>query len=249
MLKNVRAVFFDFGETLGVYQPDPDLEATAVPRMLELLGIAHSPDAFCQELETRHKAYVRWREESLIEVSEQELWTRWLLPDLPPEQTCSVARELTRLWRGRAGKRVLREDAPSTVRELIRRGYVLGIISNTTSPRETPECLKGYGLTDCFTTVLLSCTFGRRKPDPAIFLEAARQAGVQPGCCAYVGDRPSRDIAGPRRAGYAMTIIFAASPYVEVAADPFLEPDLTIRSFSTLLDYFSPLSTLEDGRV
>ncbi len=143
MLKDVRAVFFDIGETLGVYQPDPDLQTTAINRMIELLGIALSPDVFCQELEVRHKAYVRWREESLIEVGEEELWTRWLLPDLPTERTRTAARELTRLWRGRAGKRALREDAPSTVRELVRRGYVLGIISNTTLRHFRPAKMAG----------------------------------------------------------------------------------------------------------
>lgn len=241
MLRDVRAIFFDIGDTLGVRRPAADLQAAAMPRMLELLGSTQSPFAFGEELERRYRAYIAWRQESLIEVCEEELWTRWLLPGLPSETVRPIALELTQLWRNRGGKRVLREDAPSVLRELGRRGYRLGIISNTVSSRETPECLKEYGLADCFSTVLLSCVFGRRKPDPAIFQEAARQAGVEPKECAYVGNRPSRDVAGPRWAGYAMTIILSDSPYVEVATDPFLQPDAVIRDLSKLLEFFAPL--------
>ncbi len=247
MLRDIKAIFFDIGDTLAVRQPDVDMATAAVPRMLELLGIAQSPMHLCRELETREAAYKRWRQESLIEVCEEELWTRWLLPDLPPEQTRSIAQELNQLWRNRGGKRVLREGAPAVIRELGRRGYRLGIISNTTSSREGPECLKEHGLTECFPTILLSCVFGRRKPDPEIFREAARQAGVEPKECAYVGDRPSRDVAGPRWAGYAMTIILADSPFVEVATDPFLQADAIIRDLSKLLEYFAPLQGIEDN--
>jgi putative hydrolase of the HAD superfamily len=247
MLRDVRAIFFDIGGTLGVRQPDPDLASAALPRMLELLGMEQSPQVFGEELTTRYKAYVRWRHESLIEVCEEELWTRWLLPGLPSEMVRPIAHELTQLWRNRGGKQVLRKDAPTVIRELGRRGYRLGIISNTINSRETPERLKEYGLTDCFSTVLLSCTFGRRKPDPAIFQEAARQAGVEPKECAYIGDRPSRDVAGPRRAGYAMTIILTDAPYVEVATDPFLQSDTVIRDLCELFEFFPPLAPHKDN--
>ncbi len=247
MFRNIRAIFFDIGETLGVRKPDMARQAAAVPRMLDLLGIDQSPETWRQELEMRYEAYVAWRQESLIEVCEQELWARWLLPDLPVERTRAHALELTRLWRSLGGKRDLRDDVPATIRELVNRGYRLGIISNTVTSQETPACLEEHGLSDCFSTILLSCAFGRRKPDPTIFWEAARQVGVQPEWCAYVGDRPSRDVAGPRRAGYALTIMVADSPYVEVSTDPFLEPDIVIHRLAQLLDLFAPISALANA--
>jgi putative hydrolase of the HAD superfamily len=53
---------------------------------------------------------------------------------------------------------------------------------------------------------LPSSVFGWRKPNPRIFLEAARQLNLTPGECAYVGDTVSRDVVGARRAGYGLVI-------------------------------------------
>ena len=114
---------------------------------------------------------------------------------------------MTHLWHRIWGRRVVCPDARQVVAELARRGYRLGVISNTISARAAPCGLEEYGLADYFQTVILSSTFGRRKPDPLIFLEATRQVGVSPARSAYVGDRPTRDVVGPRRAGFAMTII------------------------------------------
>jgi FMN phosphatase YigB (HAD superfamily) len=65
---------------------------------------------------------------------------------------------------------------------------------------------KGYELERYFDAVVTSAAFGWRKPNPAIFLEAARQMQLSPGECAYVGDTVSRDVAGSRRSEYALAI-------------------------------------------
>ena len=123
--------------------------------------------------------------------------------------------------------------------ELNNRGYVLGIISNLITVREIPDWLEAEGLTPYFKSVLLSSVFGRRKPDPAIYLEAARRAGVEPARSAYVGDNPKRDVAGTRRAGFGMVIILMEPAKLE--QEPPTDgnqPDLIIHKFSQLLDVF-----------
>ena len=50
--------------------------------------------------------------------------------------------------------------------ELFRRGYRLGLVSNTTSSVEVPALLKELEITGCFETVILSTVVGKRKPDP-----------------------------------------------------------------------------------
>jgi putative hydrolase of the HAD superfamily len=80
---------------------------------------------------------------------------------------------------------------------------------------------------------------GRRKPDPLIYHEAARLAGVNPANCVYVGDNPKRDVAGTRQAGFGM-IILMISPD-KLKEEPISEenqPDLVIHEFHQLLDYF-----------
>jgi FMN phosphatase YigB (HAD superfamily) len=123
--------------------------------------------------------------------------------------------------------------------ELSRRGYTLGIISNLISSKEIPEWLEADGFAPYFKSVLLSAVFGRRKPHPEIYLEAARRAGVEPARCAYVGDNLKRDVTGTREAGFGMVIIMIDPTELE-QAPPTAEnkPDLIIHQFNELLNIF-----------
>lgn len=238
MYRDIEAVFFDMGDTLGIRVADPAAQSHARSQLTALLGTEEPAETLLLRLDERYKVYVRWRQETLIEVSEEELWNRWLLPDSRAPRTRAMAEELTLLWRSCYGRRVLRDDAPSVIAQLRDRGYRLGIVSNTISARETPGCLKEYGLSDCFSTIILSCVSRRRKPDPELFWQATRQSGVRPERSAYLGDRPSRDVIGPRRAKFAMTILYGGSSHGEQADDPVLRPDAIIHTLGELLNLF-----------
>ncbi len=242
MIEGIEAVFFDMGGTLRTRVADEELHHQSVAEFMDLLGMEGPPAAFFQQLSERAKAYKRWSEETLIEAPEEEIWTRWMLPQYPPEQIEPLAEQLTHLWRGTRGRRVVRPDAHRVVAELTRRGYHLGVISNTISAHATPHNLEEYGLASYFQAVILSSTFGRRKPDPAIFWEATRQVGVSPARSAYVGDQISRDVVGPRQAGFAMAIIID-NPRArkEMQAQSLPKPDAVIREFCELLDIFDPI--------
>jgi len=83
------------------------------------------------------------------------------------------------------------------------------------------------------------------KPHPAIFLEATRRAGVNPARSAYVGDRISRDVAGPRRAGFAMAIIIENPRARQEAQDYSLfKAAVVIQELSELLDIFPQVTNL-----
>jgi len=170
-----------------------------------------------------------------------ELWTQWLLPDYPIGIVAPNISRLTRLWRDRDGKRVPRHDARETIIELHRRGYKLGIIANTITETEIPDWMLSDGVTGYFKTVILSSKVRIRKPDPAIYLLAARVMGVAPEKCAYLGDNPIRDVEGTRAAGYGMMILFEEP--ATIAKEPQtgdLKPDYTIKEAKQLLDIFPP---------
>ncbi|OGN89123.1 MAG: hypothetical protein A2Y88_01170, partial [Chloroflexi bacterium RBG_13_48_10] len=170
---------------------------------------------------------------------ESELWTRWLLPEYPAEKISPIATELTFQFRQSMGKRILQPDARQVVFELTERGYRLGIISNVITTREIPDWLEADGLTHYFKSVVLSSVFGRRKPDPEIYWEAARKIGVPPAKCVYVGDNPSRDVVGTRNAGFGMIILLMDPD--EVEKDPPAgenKPDVIIHEFKQLLELF-----------
>jgi HAD superfamily hydrolase (TIGR01662 family) len=239
MQADIKAIFLDVGNTLRIVIPDAPFSAHAKKDLMALVGACEPEDAFFEKLEARFKTYRKQSKTSLIEASEMELWTQWMLPDYPAEMIAPLAGRLTRLWRDHDGRRVPRSDVSEVVKELHRRGYTLGIIANTITETEIPDWMENDGLTDYFKAVVLSSKVRVRKPDPEIYWEAARRVGVAPERCAYVGDNPVRDVDGCRAAGFGMMIIFL-EPDTLKKEPPTGEhqPDYTVQSCSDLLDIF-----------
>jgi putative hydrolase of the HAD superfamily len=239
---NIEAIFIDLGNTLRVLVRDEQHMARARRKMAEIAGTKEDPEAFCEKLNARYKDYRKWAFENLTEAQESELWTRWLTPDFPPETIVPQAVELTYQFRQSMGRRVVVEHGKEVVEELRRRGYILGIISNVITSREIPEWLDADGFTPYFQSVVLSSLYGKRKPDPAIYIEAARRAGIEPCRCAYVADNLKRDVTGTRQAGFGMAIIMISpEELAEETITPENRPDRIIHRFTELLDIFPSL--------
>ncbi|HEY9287969.1 MAG TPA: HAD family hydrolase [Candidatus Dormibacteraeota bacterium] len=83
--------------------------------------------------------------------------------------------------------------------------YRLGVISNTvgSGDAEVADVLAQVGLRTLIDALVTSRDFGRAKPDPAIYAEAARRLGVPLEQTCMVGDRLDTDVAGALRAGIA----------------------------------------------
>lgn len=241
MKPDIDAIFLDVGNTLRIVVEDPDFQQQAKKQLMALIQSNESPDPFFEKVEARWLAYRKQSKKSLLEASEHELWTTWLLPDYPVEIVAPHISKLTRMWRDRDGRRVPREDAKETIIELHRRGYLLGIIANTITETEIPDWMIADGVTRYFKTVILSSKVRVRKPDPAIYWLAARLIGVEPGQCAYLGDNPVRDVEGTRAAGYGMMILFEEP--ATIAKEPQTgdyKPDYVIKTTKELLDIFPP---------
>jgi len=241
MSQNIEGILLDVGNTLRIVIKDEAFMADAKRQITELVGAQMPTDAFIELLETRYQVLRKQAKEKLIEASEKEMWTKWMLPDFPAEKIAPLSGKLTRLWRDCDGRRVPRDDVKETVIELSKRGYLLGIIANTITETEIPDYLEEYGLTDYFKTVVLSSKVGIRKPNPEIYWEASRRLGVDPGKCVYVGDNPVRDVEGTRAAGYGMMILIL-EPETLKKEPPTgdVKPDHTIREIKDLLDIFPP---------
>ena len=236
-VREIEAIIFDIGGTLRERVPDEKYQAQAHARMLNLLGKPDASQDYLDELARRFESYSAWAQEKLIESPEEEIWTRWIVPELPRERIAPHTVELMILWRDRQGRAVPRPDAHKVITELSARGYRLGVISNTTSSVDVPRSLETYGLGH-FGVIILSSTSRRRKPAPEIFWEAARALGVEPARCAYLGDRLSRDVVGSKRAGFAMAILIEARGSMTEPQDGMPKPDATIHSLSELLEIF-----------
>lgn len=183
--KNVKAVFFDFDDTLqsrkGAYRLYceafldkyfPDIDESE--RNIKL-----------DEMEEHVDGGYKSREEYF-----PELIKLWNWEDHPPMQ------ELFDSFNEDYGKYVVMlPHALDVLEEVKRRGYVMGIISNGVSVLQNTK-LDTAGIRDMFDVITVSGDFGVYKPDRRIFDEACRQAGIPNEDCLFVGDHPINDIRG-----------------------------------------------------
>jgi len=241
MNRSIDTIFFDVGATLRYVVEDPEFTAQADRELMALVGAQEPREAFFEKLTANWKRYRKWAKDVLLDVSEMELWLQYLLPDYPAERVASNAARLTRLWRDHDGRRVVHDGTNETLRELKNRGYKLGIIANTITETEIPDWMCRDGVADCFKTVILSSKVRLRKPDPAIYLLAARCIGSSPENCAYVGDNPVRDVEGAVDAGFGSMVLFEdAGTADREGKAPTVQPDYRIKSIPELLDLFLP---------
>ena len=238
-VRNIDAILFDMNGTLRMREPHEPTQNKAAQRILELLEKNNIPDSYWEEMTRRRKKYNQWAQEHLIQLAEDEIWTRWILPEYPPEQIRPVATELTLAWSERKGFTVPVPGAEQMLVELKRRGYRLGVISNTMSSLDIPRDLDAFGWKDHFEVVILSSEFKYRKPAPEPFLEAIRVLNVDAARCAYLGNRISKDIVGCKRAGFGLGIVLEpmSGPRAD-EQDQVVSPEVVIHSLNELLEIF-----------
>ena len=238
----IRAILFDIGGTLRFIRKVPGRDQRLIRKLMEFIGQSGSAQDFTRTLEQREEAYRVWCEKSLVELDEAELWIKYMLPEKSEAFIREHAITLNQLWRDSRGTRYVRSDMVHTITELARRGYRLGIISNTTSSIEVPQLIREYGVEQYFSTVILSCVFGRKKPHPAIFMEASRKMNIALSECVYVGDRESRDLVGSRESGMGEVVIIDAEGTQPEERSFTLQPEHVIGQLAELLDLYPPLS-------
>lgn len=234
------AIFFDLGGTLRLLVEDEVFQYEAMRSITRLLETDAEPKAFCALLDQRYEGYRKWAFEEMKEAPEQELWTRWLAPDFSKDRVAAAAVELTVHYRNAKGRRVVAEHGAEVIRELYERGYTLGIISNLITSKEIPDWLEADGLTPYFKSVLLSAVCGIRKPDPEMHRIAAREVGISPERCVYVGDNLKRDVAGTKAAGFGAFLLFVEPGKTLKPAPEGSEPDAVLYDFTELLTMFPP---------
>jgi phosphoglycolate phosphatase len=93
------------------------------------------------------------------------------------------------------------EGVQELIARLVDEGLAWGVVTNK-SMRFAAPLTKGMPLFASARTVVGGDTTPHPKPHPAPLLEAARQLGVQPTDCVYVGD-DLRDVLAGRAAGMA----------------------------------------------
>jgi 2-haloalkanoic acid dehalogenase type II len=96
-------------------------------------------------------------------------------------------------------------DVLPALRELRGRGLRLVVASNWDC--SLPEWARRAGLDGLLDGLVSSAVVGVAKPAPAVFEEALRLAGVQPGEAVHAGDSLEGDVQGARAAGVRAVLV------------------------------------------
>ncbi|MBA2395290.1 MAG: HAD family hydrolase [Ktedonobacteraceae bacterium] len=116
------------------------------------------------------------------------------------------------------GWAVIFPDTIATLKELRRRGYRLGLLSNTWWAAEWHNAdLALHGLTPLLDEIVYTSDLPYSKPHPSVFQEVMRRLQVVPEQCVMVGDRLVDDIGGAL--GVGLRAIWKKTTY------PWPEPE------------------------
>ena len=242
-MKKLKAVFFDFGGTIDLYPVIRENALKAVESMIYILKKAginltknYTDEEFYKLLLDGLKKYEEWRAETLIELPSVKVWKNYILCAEPGiiDLDAHTAEELTFLIETGRFTRSVRPEMKRVMEDLNKTGLYFGIISNVLSLTQVPRNLVDYGLESYFSTVVISSEFGRSKPEPSIFLYAAKEAGFLPSECLYVGNSPAKDISGASNAGFLGTVQIEYKEDFNDVKDPGVDPDYYIKTMEEL---------------
>lgn len=237
MEKRITTIFIDLGGTFRVVTENKPYSDAAKARIAELVGTEMEPEEFHALIEARYDVYRQWALKYMCEAPEEMLWTRWLAPEYDRERLAKNAGELTYQYRRAKGERVVVPGGVRTIKELHARGYILGVISDLVGCSEVDEWLDKDGLRPYFATVQQSSVTTLRKPHPAIYFLALKEANARAEESVFVGDNLKRDIIGAKEAMFGATIAvdYGVAP-LKLTEENM--PDGIVTQFDQLLDVF-----------
>ncbi len=214
----VESVFFDWGGTLASLGREADRWhqcASAAAKVVDhdlswclysAADLLHERftaalnkaknDPECREVDTR-AVLAAWGED--LGLGDPEEWP--------------IDRAYDAFWQTWVGALDPIDGVPAVLSELKKRGYRLGLVSNTATPPEYVELeLERQGLTGLLDAVVVSSALNRRKPHPEIYetaLTAVYDHGTAPDVkqVLFVGDGPIHDVVGPQKLGMKTALV------------------------------------------
>lgn len=250
MFEQIKAVAVDLGDTLISIQATPtelaqvwtdiyaQLQANGEPNLPPLSLVRQAIDEH-----VRKQMQLTWREKTEAELDITELFTNALrAAGMPRADEVDFVRQLITLEHQSVWKYVkVGPQALSTLQELRKRGYKLGLVSNFCNLTDVIyNTLEKLGLLPLFDATVISCEIGWRKPSPRIYAEIVRLLQIEPQQILFVGDRLIEDVVGPHQAG--MQAVLTHETRQEDMAESEIVPELIIKNFVDLLQYLTGTS-------
>jgi len=232
-MASVRAITFDFWNTLFVSVHATDLRSQRIQQALEQAGYTNISMADIQ------RAIVRaWGEWDRVWEKEQRTfgalrWVSVILADLgaslaEPERD-GLAHAMATLGMEVRPPLI---DGVATVLPRLAGRYQLGLICDTgLSPGWMLRThMESHGILRYFTHLTFSDELGVSKPHPDAFLTTLAHLAVPPEAAVHIGDYPRTDIAGAQAVGMRAIRFTGAHDWLDGA----VQADAELQSYSEL---------------
>jgi len=199
----LKAVLFDWGDTLMEFGYDPALLEAGQRAGLEALGRDGLPEADAITAHFReHYEPLFWVPGTLEEIEYPGL-VRELLGhfgiELADDELDRFLEAEHAAWNP---SRVLGATTHALLESLRARGLRLGLVSNAFDPGWLLHCdLEQMGVAERIDFAVFSSEVGKRKPHPEIFERALEALEVAPAEAMFVGDRLYEDVRGANEVG------------------------------------------------
>jgi putative hydrolase of the HAD superfamily len=218
----IKAVFFDLYHTLVRYEPPQEV---LIAKALKDFGIDVSPEVLRRPLVLADEfIYQDIARRPLSQRSTEEKMALYAQYQGIVLKEAGIKAD-EKLVLGLLGKMqqfqmnlVLFDDVAPSLTDLKSRGLILGLISNV--EKDMTDTLNNLGLPSWLEIVVTSQDFQFSKPQPEIFQEALRRAGVQPAEAIYIGDQYQVDVFGANRAGMKGVLLDRGGYYEEITDCP-----------------------------
>ena len=246
-MASVRAVAFDYGDTLGDLRVAEQklLEAYGEIRRM-LVEQAHRDIPEAPELIQNVTVWVMkevgasYARHELEELDVLELFER-ALSGLGLEVPRELAQQIHELeYRAVVSERTVPPENLAALDQLRERGLKLGLVSNAHFlPTLMLEDFERLGLAERMDAIVTSSQLGMRKPHPAIFERMLAALDVAPEEAMFVGDKLREDVVGPKELG--MRAVLTHQFRQEDPAHSAVQPDQVIGSLAELVPYVDRL--------
>jgi putative hydrolase of the HAD superfamily len=199
----VKAVLFDWGDTLMRFAYDPELVSAGHRAGLEAIGRDGLPEADLVTAHFRERYEPFFWVPGTVEELEYPGLVRELLAEFGTSATDDeIGRFLEAEHAAWAPARQLGATSLALLEALRDRGLKVGLVSNAFDPGWLlHRTLAEMGLGERLDFAVFSSEVGKRKPHPAIFERALDELGVRAQDTLFVGDRLYEDVRGAAEVG------------------------------------------------